>query len=56
MPVITQKRAGKHRVIERATGRIAKTKSGTAIDGGGFKSKNAATRQVQAVNIALSKR
>ena len=56
MPVTTAKRGDKYRVIEKATGRIAKNQAGTALDGGGKASKAAAQKQAAAVNISLSKR
>jgi hypothetical protein len=56
MPVKVVKRGDKFRVIESETGRIAKNSSGSAIDGGGFKSKTRAGSQARAVNASLSKR
>jgi len=52
MPVATAHQGGKWRVVEVATGDVAKNKSGTAVDGGGFASKVEAARQVAAINIA----
>lgn len=52
MPVKVQKKGDKFRVVESATGKVAKNSSGTAIDGGGHRSKDKAVKQVQAVNIA----
>lgn len=56
MPNKVAKRNGKFRVIEGDTGRIVKNKSGTAIDGGGFSSKDKAQKQASAVNISQAKR
>lgn len=56
MPVKVAKRKGKFRVIEAATGNIAKNKAGTAIDGGGHKTMTQAVKQVGAVNTPPSKR
>jgi hypothetical protein len=56
MPVTVRKRGDKFRVIEVETGKIAKNKGGTALDGGGHKSKDKAGRQARAVNRSLSKR
>jgi hypothetical protein len=56
MPVKTVKRGDKFRIIEANTGRIAKNKGGTALDGGGYKSKDKAKAQVSAVNISLKGR
>lgn len=50
MPVKVVKRGGKFRVVEAATGKIAKNKAGTAVDGGGFSSKDKAVGQVGAIN------
>lgn len=50
MPVKVARRNGKFRVIEANTGRIAKNKAGTSIDGGGHLIKNKAVKQVGAVN------
>jgi hypothetical protein len=49
MPVKVSKR-GKYRVVDATTGKIAKNAAGTAIDGGGFASKNKASQQARAVN------
>jgi len=54
MPVKIVKRGDKYRVIEAGTGKIAKNKGGTALDGGGHESKNMASRQARAVNRSLS--
>ena len=56
MPVKTEKRKNKYRVVEVATGEVAKNASGTAIDGGGYSSKDRAVAQVQAVNLATRRR
>ena len=56
MPVKTAKRGGKYRVVEQATGKIAKNKDGTAADGGGHSSQQAAVRQVGAMNTPKGKR
>lgn len=50
MPVIVAKRAGKFRVVEATTGKIAKNRGGTATDGGGHSSRARATKQIQAIN------
>lgn len=51
MPVSVTYRNKKYRVVESSTGKIAKNKSGTAVDGGGHTSKAKATKQAQAINI-----
>ena len=54
MPVKTVKRGDKFRVVESATGRIAKTSAGKARDGGGHADKAKATRQVRAINSKVA--
>jgi len=49
MPVKVAKRGGKFRVVE-PSGRIAKTSTGKARDGGGHASRAAAQRQANAMN------
>ena len=49
MPVKVVKRGNKYRVVE-SNGRIVKNKSGTAVDGGGHRTRIAATRQARAIN------
>ena len=56
MPVKAVKRGKKYRVIEASTGKIAKNKGGTAMDGGGHGSKAMASKQARAVNRSLSRR
>lgn len=56
MPVKVVKRGEKYRLVESETGKIAKNKAGTALDGGGKKSRSAVARQATAVNTSLSKR
>jgi hypothetical protein len=55
MPVHVVKRGDKYRIVEKS-GRIATNAAGTAIDGGGHNSKEAAQRQATAVNISLKKK
>jgi hypothetical protein len=58
MPVIAVKRGDKYRVVEKPVeGRvkIAKNKAGTAADGGGHSSKEAAQRQARAINRSLKR-
>ncbi len=55
MPVTTRKRGGKFRVVE-PSGRIAKTKTGKAVDGGGHASKAKAGRQARAINDGSKKK
>ena len=49
MPVKTAKRGEKFRIVE-PSGRIAKTSTGKARDGGGHRTKAAAERQERAIN------
>lgn len=55
MPVKVAKRGDRFRVVEM-DGKIAKNQAGTALDGGGKKSKAAAQRQVSAVNISQARK
>jgi len=50
MPYKVAKRGAKYRIVKANTGAIA-TNSGHAVDGGGMKSKAAATKKVTAMNI-----
>lgn len=52
MPVRVKKVGKKFRVVESATGKVAKNSAGTAIDGGGHGSKQKAVSQVNAVNMS----
>ena len=56
MPVKIKPMGGKWRVVEQATGKIAKNKGGTSLDGGGHSDKKAALAQVGAVNSSLKRR
>lgn len=56
MPVKSVKRGSKFRVVEASTGRIAKTRGGTPVDGGGHASKGKASRQASAINSSISRR
>lgn len=56
MPVKVTKRGDKFRIIESETGKIAKNKGGTAIDGGGKKSRSAVQKQASAVNISMARK
>ena len=56
MPVRVEKRGPKYRVVESIGHKIAKNKSGSAVDGGGHSTKDAAIKQSQAININLRKR
>jgi hypothetical protein len=56
MPVTNKKIRGKNRVVEAATGQIAKNAAGTPVDGGGHATARKARRQSAAINISLEKR
>lgn len=56
MPVKVAKRGNKYRVIEAHTGNLARNKSGGVVDGGGFKTKEKAQRQVRAINANMHKK
>lgn len=51
MPYKIAKRGDKYRILDKQ-GKIAKNKGGSAMDGGGHKSKPAAERQVNAVTMS----
>ena len=53
MPVKVAKRSGKFRVVKSSTGTIEKNRAGTAVDGGGHRSKVRAVAQVRAINRRL---
>jgi hypothetical protein len=55
MPLSVKKVGNKYRLVE-PSGRIAKNKAGTAIDGGGKASKKAAQNQITAINISKHKK
>ena len=56
MPVTLRKRGNKYRLVESATGRIAKTKLGNAADGGGHRSRAKAGRQAGYINAAWQRK
>jgi len=56
MPTKVVKRGGKFRVVESDTGRIAKNKGGTAMDGGGSKTRAPVLKQNAAVNIKQARK
>ena len=52
MPVITRFIKDKYRVVESETGKIAKNKAGTALDGGGHTLRKDAQAQARAINAS----
>ncbi len=55
MPVKSAQRGNKVRIVEADSGRIARNKAGTPMDGGGHSTKSEAARQVRAVNRSLKR-
>lgn len=53
MPVHVEKVDGKYRVVEVATGHIAKNAAGTAVDGSGHTDATKAEAQARAINASL---
>ena len=49
MPVKVVKRKDKYRIVE-PDGKIAKSKNGKALDGGGHSSRSKAIKQLRAIN------
>jgi hypothetical protein len=57
MPVIVRKRRGRYRVVEKSSGRLARSSSKSKpSDGGGHASKAKAERQARAINAAWSRK
>ena len=56
MPLTAKKRGNKFRVVETSTGKIAKNKAGSALDGGGHSSEGKAMQQAAAVNISQARK
>ncbi len=54
MPLHVEKQKGKFRLVER-DGNIAKTNSGTAVDGGGHESRAKAEAQIRAIEASKHK-
>jgi len=56
MPTTVKKREDKYRVVEEAKGRNVRNKEGTAVDGGGKKSKASVQKQATAINISQARK
>lgn len=56
MPVKVKYANGKYRVVEAASGRITKTATGKARDGGGHKTSAKAAAQARAINANVKRR
>lgn len=52
MPVTTRFIKDKYRVVEASTGKVAKNKAGTAVDGGGHTLRRDAKKQARAINAS----
>lgn len=46
----------KYRVLERESGRIARNRGGTPVDGGGHSTFTQCRKQAQAINISIHNR
>ena len=55
MPNTVKKIKGMWRVVDKATGRITKNASGTAVDGGGKKTEASAQKQASAINLSQAR-
>lgn len=55
MPVCVEKRGKKYRIVNCASRQIETNKAGTPLDGGGHDSKDAAMKQMRAINANLEK-
>ena len=55
MPVKCVKQGDKYRVVESNTGKVAKGRSGRAVDGGGHNSMEACRKQAAAINTPDNK-
>uniref|UniRef100_A0A6M3IKY0 Uncharacterized protein n=1 Tax=viral metagenome TaxID=1070528 RepID=A0A6M3IKY0_9ZZZZ len=56
MPVAVKKIGGKYRIVEKATGRIAKTDKGNPVDGGGHLNRIKAGTQAGRINSGIKKK
>ena len=52
MPYTVRKISGKYRILKIGSGKVAKNKGGTAMDGGGHTSPKKAYAQVKAVEMS----
>jgi hypothetical protein len=50
MPVCVKKIKDKYRIVECSNNIITKNEAGTAVDGGGHETREAALRQMRAIN------
>jgi hypothetical protein len=56
MPLIVRKRGDKYRILESETGRIARGRTGKALDRGGSRSATSLRKQAAAINIAQARK
>lgn len=56
MPLIVRKRRDKYRILESETDRIARGRTGKALDGGGRRSPTSLRKQAAAINIAQARK
>jgi len=56
MPLIVRKRSDKYRILESETGKIAKGRTGKALDRGGSRSATSLRKQAAAINIAQARK
>jgi hypothetical protein len=56
MPAKVVKRGNKYRVVDADSEQVVHTASGSAADGGGHSSEEAAKRQARAINASLQRR
>lgn len=50
MPVKVMKQGKVYRIVEAESGKVVKNNAGTAVDGGGHKTKPKAVKQAAAIN------
>ncbi len=56
MPYNVKKVGGKYRIFKAGSGKVAKNKGGTAMDGGGHDTPAAAHAQIKAVEMSEKRR
>jgi len=52
MPYTVRKISGKYRILKEGSGKVAKNKGGSAMDGGGHDSRQKAYAQIKAVEMS----
>lgn len=56
MPLIVRKRGDKYRILESDTNRLARGRTGKALDRGGSRSSTSLRKQAAAINIAQARK